>query len=119
VAAKDDLGRRGEQLAAEYLESRGLEILDRNWRCAHGEVDLVARDGPVIAVVEVKTRSGTGYGHPLEAITREKLARLRRLAGAWQAAHPDVRGPLRVDAVGVILPRDGDRTIEHLTGVFR
>jgi putative endonuclease len=70
-------------------------------------------------VVEVKTRSGVGFGHPLEAVTPAKLARLRRLAGEWRAAHPGEGGPLRVDVIGVILPRAGGRRIEHVVGAFR
>ena len=69
MAAKDDLGRRGEALAAAYLEVRGYRIIDRNWRCAQGEIDLVATINERVVFVEVKTRSGLGYGHPLEAIT--------------------------------------------------
>ena len=78
--AKDALGREGEQVAAEYLERAGLRVLDRNWRCAEGEIDIVAAERQVMVVCEVKTRSSTRYGTPLEAITRSKRARLRRLS---------------------------------------
>ena len=80
------LGRSGEDLAVDHLEAQGYTILDRNWRCSIGEVDIVAREGATTVVVEVKTRSGSGFGHPLEAITPVKLARLRRLAAAWWEA---------------------------------
>ena len=83
MAAKDELGRRGERIAEHHLIERGLVVLDRNWRCPSGEIDLVLRDGDETVFVEVKTRAGLGYGHPLEAITMVKLARLRRLAGEW------------------------------------
>ena len=69
---KDELGRRGEQLAAEYLERAGLRILDRNWRCETGELDIVALDQRVLVVCEVKTRSGVRYGSPLEAVSHSK-----------------------------------------------
>jgi putative endonuclease len=117
VAAKDELGRRGERLAEAHLVARGCAVLDRNWRCAQGEIDLVVRDGDEIAFVEVKTRTSVAYGHPLEAITVAKLARLRRLAGLWCAAHPGA-GRIRIDAVAVIAPFRGEPTVEHLSGVF-
>ena len=123
MAAKDDLGRHGEDLAVHHLEAAGLDVVDRNWRCRQGEIDIVARDGPDIAFVEVKTRTGHEFGHPLEAITARKLARLRRLAGEWCAAHPEARGSIRIDAVAVTVPRRVDRdrvptAIEHLRGIF-
>jgi len=118
MAAKDDLGRRGEDLAAEYLEGEGMRLVERNWRCSQGEIDLVARDGDELVFVEVKTRSSLGYGHPLEAITVAKLARLRRLAAAWCAAHPGQHGLVRIDAVAIVLPALGAVAIEHLRRVF-
>ena len=118
MAAKDALGRRGEAIAARHLVEAGLTIVERNWRCPQGEIDLVARDHGELVFVEVKTRSSVEYGHPLEAITPRKLARLRRLAGAWCLAHPDQRGNVRIDAVAVIAPRAGAIEVEHLAGVF-
>ena len=118
MAAKDALGRRGEAIAARHLERSGFTILERNWRCTQGEIDLVAQDGDEVVFVEVKTRSSVDYGHPLEAITPVKLARLRRLAGAWCAEHPGVAARIRIDAVGVIAPRRGDVVVEHLARVF-
>ena len=118
MAAKDTLGRRGEAVAARHLERAGLTIVERNWRCPQGEIDLVARDRGELVFVEVKTRSSVDYGHPLEAITPRKLARLRRLAGAWCAAHPGVAASIRIDAVGVIAPRQGEVLVEHLARVF-
>ncbi len=118
MAAKDELGRRGEDLAAAYLEGRGLAILERNWRCALGEIDIVAREWRTLVFAEVKTRSSVSFGHPLEAITPVKLARLGRLAGEWRAEHSAEPGLMRIDAVAVIAPRDGGPTIEHLAGIF-
>jgi putative endonuclease len=118
MAAKDELGRRGEALAVDFLRGEGFSIVDTNWRCPSGEIDIIARDGGETVFVEVKTRSGLGYGHPLEAITPQKLARLRRLAAAWFAAHPDVIGEARIDAIAVIAPADGAVSIDHLTRVF-
>ncbi|MDO8107334.1 YraN family protein [Isoptericola sp. b441] len=117
MAAKDDLGRYGEELVARRLAAAGWQVLDRNWRGTRGELDLVAMDGSELVVVEVKTRSGPGYGHPAEAVTAAKLARLRRLTGQWLAEH-DVRpASVRVDVVAVRTDRD-DARVEHLRGVL-
>ena len=112
------LGARGERIAAEYLESRGIRILDRNWRSDHGELDLIARDGPYLVAVEVKTRSGTGYGSPLQAITMRKASRLRRILFDWVRAHEESRGTeLRVDAIGIVLFPGELPRIDHLQGI--
>ncbi|MEJ6490082.1 YraN family protein [Leucobacter sp. USCH14] len=111
------LGAQGETIAGEYLEGLGYRILDRNWRNRYGELDLVVADRSVVVAVEVKTRSGTGYGSPLEAITARKAARLRRLLLDWVRAHARSASGLRVDAIGIIL-RSGDAPhIDHLRGI--
>lgn len=117
MARKDELGRHGESLAADYLTAQGMELIGRNWRCPAGEIDLILRDGPHLVFAEVKTRSSTRYGHPLEAITITKLARMRRVAHSWCIDH-GMRAPIRLDAVAVIAPRSGPTTIEHLRDVF-
>ena len=109
----NNLGRRGEDLAVEHLIAAGYHIVDRNWRSSMGEIDIVARERRTTVVVEVKTRSGLGFGHPLAAVTPVKLARLRRLAGAWCAEHGPVES-LRVDVIGVIIEPDGGARIEHV-----
>ncbi|WP_150306777.1 YraN family protein [Planctomonas psychrotolerans] len=118
MAAKDELGRWGEQLVAERLTEQGYAVLDRNWRCEQGEIDLVVQRGDDTVFVEVKTRSGTAFGHPFEAITVAKLARLRRLAGEWCEQHGATRRRIRIDAVAVLAPPGAAPTIEHLEGVF-
>jgi len=117
VNEKEELGRRGEQAAAEYLASAGLRILDRNWRCAEGEIDIVAAERQILVVCEVKTRSGTRYGTPLEAITRAKRMRLRRLAARWLAAHGVLFDEVRIDVVGLLKDSSGLYQIEHVRGV--
>jgi putative endonuclease len=117
MSAKDDLGRDGERVAAEYLEHAGLRVLDRNWRCADGEIDIVAAERQVMVVCEVKTRSGTQFGTPLEAITRNKRARLRRLAARWLVAHGVLFDEVRIDVVGLIRNPAGQYEIEHVRGV--
>ena len=116
MRAKDQLGLDGEALATVHLERAGMRIVDRRWRCAHGELDLVAVDGDTFVFVEVKTRRGLAYGHPFEAITPLKVRRLRTLAGLWLEATGQ-RGPVRMDAVGVIAPRSGSWRVEHLRGI--
>jgi putative endonuclease len=118
MAAKDVLGSRGEDLAATALTEAGMLVIDRNWRCPQGEIDIVAVDGGETVFVEVKTRSSVKFGHPLEAITAQKLARLRRLAAAWCEAHPGDHSRIRIDAVAVIAPSSGTPTVEHLRRVF-
>ncbi|MBD8584826.1 YraN family protein [Frigoribacterium sp. CFBP 13729] len=117
MAKKDETGRHGEVLAARWLEDHGLTVVELNWRCREGEIDVVALDGDEVVVVEVKTRRGIGWGHPLEAVTAVKLARLRRLAGAWLEAHPGAGRRVRIDVVGVVLGRaPGDDEISHVRG---
>lgn len=118
MAAKDLLGKRGEDLAATALTTAGYVVIDRNWRCSQGEIDIVAIDGRETVFVEVKTRTSVAFGHPLEAITAQKLARLRRLAACWCEAHPGDHNRIRIDAIAVIAPPAGEPQIEHLRRVF-
>ena len=114
------VGRYGERVAVRYLLAAGLQIIETNWRCEIGELDIVARDGRCLVVCEVKTRTSEAFGSPIEAVTTAKVARLRRLAGAWVTAHPaQSRGlsGLRIDVVGVLRPRQGRSEITHLAGV--
>ncbi len=103
MAAKDDLGRAGETRAAEHLTRNGYRVVDRNWRCSEGELDLVAVSDREVVVVEVKTRRGDGYGDPLEAVDDRKLTRLWRLAQHWRREHADLAAGrmLRLDAIGI------------------
>lgn len=111
-----ELGDYGERLAERHLRRLGYEVLARNWRCAHGEIDIVARDHDCLVVCEVKTRSGLGYGEPVEGVSRAKAARLRRLTGAYLAEHPH-RGPIRIDVVGVLYTGQPPALLRHVTGV--
>lgn len=116
MAAKDELGRAGEDRAVAYLRDDGYRILTRNWRCDQGEIDIVAARDDTLVVVEVKTRRTEDYGHPFEAIDVRKAQRLWRLAMAWLAAHPEeARGRrLRVDAIGLVGPDPARARLEHL-----
>lgn len=117
MAAKDAVGRYGETVVARSLECDGWEVLARNWRTAHGELDLVARDGNTVVAVEVKTRRSTTHGSPLEAVTPAKVARLRSLLAAWLAEQAQSFPHMRIDVVGVMLPRSGAAQLEHVRGV--
>ncbi len=112
--------RAGEELAARYLTGLGWRVLERNWRCPAGELDIVAVDpGPPLAVVfcEVKCRRGLGFGQPLEAITAAKQRKLRELAVLWLRAQPFAVPRFRIDGLGVLLPQDGPHRISHVRGI--
>jgi putative endonuclease len=110
------MGAFGERLAGRVLEAAGLEVLDRNWRCSSGEIDIVAGSGALVVVCEVKTRRGDRFGSPAAAITGDKLERLYRLGMVWAAAHGRAGSRLRVDLVCIRLDR-GAPHVEHIVGV--
>ena len=117
---KAALGRYGEDLAAQHLQAAGLQVLDRNWRCRSGELDAVARepDGTVV-FIEVKTRSGTGFGAPAEAVSVTKARRIRGLACRWLQAHPGTgAAQLRFDVVSITTRRGVAPQVTHLRGAF-
>lgn len=118
MRAKDRTGLIGEERAAEYLRSHGHTLLARRWRTRTGELDLVTRDGADLVAVEVKTRRGIGYGHPLEAVNEQKLHRLHRLLTEYAATQARWPVKRRVDVVSVLMHsapgRAPELTIEHL-----
>ncbi|BAU86377.1 endonuclease [Streptomyces laurentii] len=130
--ATQALGRYGEELAARTLIATGLHVLARNWRCGReGEIDIVARDGDTLVVCEVKTRREGPFEHPMAAVTPRKAERLRHLAACWlhrygappgtpPGAPPDGRpsaGSVRIDLVGIVLPRRGAPVVTHARGI--
>lgn len=115
--ARGELARAGEAAAAAWLEEAGLAIQERNFRCAIGEVDLVASEGPALVFVEVKTRKGTAFGRPSEAVSPAKQARLRRLAAWYLAEKRPPHRDVRFDVVEVI-GRPGAFRITHLRSAF-
>jgi putative endonuclease len=114
-----ELGAHGERIAAAYLCRAGLRVLDRNWRCREGELDIVAREGPALVFCEVKTRRGIGFGHPVEAVTLAKQRRLRVLAQRWLAAHEEHADDVEPDVVGVLVRPSRPAVVTHLRAAFR
>lgn len=117
TAAHLVLGRNGEDLAARYLERKGYVVLSRNWRCREGELDLVATDGRMLIVCEVKTRRDTRFGTPAEAVDDEKAHRIRRLARRWMARYGVMDVERRYDLISVLWPPGRPPVIDHQPGV--
>jgi putative endonuclease len=118
VPTTAELGSHGERIAAAYLSGAGLRVLDRNWRCREGELDIVAREHDALVFCEVKTRRGVVFGHPVEAVTPAKQRRLRLLAQRWLAAHDEHAPELRFDVVGVLVHPSRPALVTHLRAAF-
>ena len=114
-----EIGALGEQLAVDHLTSLGLHVMARNWRCRYGELDIIAADeGSRTAVfVEVKTRTSDHFGGVAQAVTPEKVRRLRRLAGLWLASQDASWSVVRIDVIGVRIGRQRNPEISHLQAV--
>ncbi|SFC43815.1 putative endonuclease [Nocardioides terrae] len=117
AAARTALGRYGEDVAERHLTELGMVLLERNWRCDEGELDLVLRDGPVLVACEVKTRSDTSYGTPHQAVGPDKLDRLRRLAERWVQARGLNPPEIRIDLVAVLRRVKGAAVVDHVRGI--
>jgi putative endonuclease len=113
------LGAMGEALAVDHLTRAGLRILHRNWRCRYGELDIIACDDATrtVVFVEVKTRTGDGYGGLAHAVTPRKVRRLRRLAALWLAGQDERWAAIRIDVIGVRIGRRRTPEITHLQGI--
>jgi putative endonuclease len=114
-----EIGALGEQLAVDHLRSLGLRVLTRNWRCRYGELDVIAADDTArtVVFVEVKTRTSDQFGGVAQAVTPNKVRRLRRLAGLWLAAQDGSWAEVRIDVIGVRFGRRRAPEITHLAGV--
>lgn len=115
--SRAEIGALGEQLAVDHLRGLGLQIVERNWRCRYGELDVVAADGRILVFVEVKTRTGDQFGGAVAAVTPAKVRRLRRLAGLWLAEHRDAWAAVRLDVVAIRIGRRRIPEITHVQGV--
>jgi putative endonuclease len=121
TGSKQQVGQRGEDLACAELERQGLEVVDRNWRCSLGEIDIIAVEGSepanTLVFCEVKCRSGLKFGHPLEAITYAKMRTLRQLAALWMREHHYAAFRIRLDAIGVVLLPGQEPALSHVKAV--
>ncbi len=118
AASRRTLGAYGEDVAARLLTLElGMVLLDRNWRCPEGELDLVLRDGDVLVACEVKTRRGDSCGTPHEAVDPVRLERLHRLVWRWAEEHDVHPDQARVDLVAVQRPLRGAAMVEHVVGL--
>ena len=117
MSAHIELGRAGEDAAAAFYRRRGYRIVDRNYGCRSGEIDLVLSRGRLLVFCEVKTRASQTWGAPAEAVGALKQNRIRRSAGTWLAEHQGPRRELRFDVVSVAVA-DGGLEVTHLPGAF-
>lgn len=110
-----NLGFQGEERAAVYLDSLGYEILERNFRCTFGEIDIIAMDGETLCFIEVKTRSDLRHGMPAEAVSHQKIQRIKRCAHVYMRRYCGEYRDVRIDIVEV-LSGDGGFYVRHLIG---
>lgn len=113
-----DLGRRGEDAAACFLERRGYDIVERNWTCVAGEADIIARDGDAVVFVEVKTRSNCDKGMPAEAVDEAKRARYEGIAALFLRDFEDVDVPVRFDIVSILVIAPDRAMVRHHINAF-
>jgi len=113
------IGALGEQLAVDHLTSLGLQVLERNWRCRYGELDVIAADadGSTVVFVEVKTRTSDRFGGVAEAVSPAKVRRLRRLAGLWLSGQDGSWAQIRIDVIGIRIGRQPKPELSHLQGI--
>lgn len=114
---KIDEGKRGEELAAKYLQKKGYRILEKNFRGRYGEIDIVALEKDTLVFIEVKTRTSSQFGAPLESITPWKLRSVIKTAQFYKLTHSKLPEAMRIDAVAVLLNSDGDAKIEHIENI--
>lgn len=116
MAKHNELGNQGEEIAVQYLTDKGYEILERNWRNIHKEIDIIAKDGKVLVIVEVKTRQTDEYGNPDFAVTRRKQRMLIAAANAYISKN-NIDVETRFDIISIFF-RDGEPIIEHIEDAF-
>jgi putative endonuclease len=117
--SRSEIGALGEDLAVQHLVEKNLRILDRNWRCRYGELDVIATDDATgtVVFVEVKTRTSDRFGGVEHAVTPDKVRRVRRLAGAWLATRNERYAAVRIDVVGIRIGRGPTPELTHIVGV--
>ncbi|NOX25746.1 MAG: YraN family protein [Deltaproteobacteria bacterium] len=112
------LGRRGELFAAQYLERLGYRIIEQNFRVKCGEIDIIAREDDYTVFIEVKTRSGTGFGHPAEAVTHHKQQQIIKTALVYMSQNNLHEAPVRFDVVAVMMKKSGPPGAELIRNAF-
>ena len=115
---KRELGDRGERAAVAFLENRGLEIVDRNWKCSYGEADVVALDGDTLVFCEVKTRRAGTAGIPEEAVTTAKQARYSKIARVYSSRTEREFGAIRFDVIAIYAFSDTQALLRYIRGAF-
>lgn len=113
-----DLGSLGEELATGHLRRDGLKILDRNWHCKTGELDIIAVEHNVTVFCEVKTRRSLRFGTPMQAIDEAKATRLHKLAAEWRRSMHRRVGKRRFDVVCIVIRSSNEAVIEHRRGAL-
>ena len=117
-SARDDLGRRGEDEAARYLQGLGYRIVGRRERVLRGDIDIVALHDRTVVFVEVRSRSDTAHGHPAETVGAVKQRRIAELAAAYIRRHRLEDCSVRIDVVAVTFPAGGRPVVEHYRNAF-
>ena len=115
---KKEFGKKGEDLACKLLEEKGYEILKRNWRFSHGEIDIVAKDNDILVFIEVKTRSNLEFGPPELAVTKSKQNQIRKMASAYLYINEIKDTDCRIDVVAILFQDSGDPIINHIENAF-
>lgn len=110
-------GDAGEEIAASYLSKNGYVLIERNWHTRYAEIDIIAKDGTCLVIVEVKTRYDDCYGPPEEAMTAHKIATLERAAYLYSSRHPDLPSYLRIDFVGIDVRENKVTRINHIKNI--
>ena len=115
MSKRQDVGARGEKLAADLLKKRGYKIVQKNFRCREGEIDIIAQKGECLVFVEVRTKKNTAFGTPEESVTLSKREKLISLANAYIQAYDKPPQSRRIDVVAVELTRDNRVSrLEHI-----
>ena len=117
VSHNQTFGAWGEDLVAEWYVKRGYDIVERNWRCRQGEIDIIASRDSVLVICEVKTRATADFGSPALAVDANKQQRLRRLAAHWLSENPTTRASVRFDVAAVVGPKE-DVSLEVIESAF-
>ena len=115
---RKELGKRGEDAAVSFLEHKGVEILERNWRCSYGEADIIALDGGTLVFCEVKTRRSSAAGIPEEAITEAKQKRYRRLARVFYNRSETRYSDIRFDVIAIYAFSESQALLRYTRGAF-